>query len=506
RQDISKRLIDLQYERGDYGFHRGAWRVRGDIIDIFPAYEDTAVRLEFEQENLKKLSIIDPNTGKALSDLRSTLIYPAKHYMMDREKHAGVFGQIRKDLQRVVKNFKDAGKLLEANRVERRVTYDLEMIEEVGYVNGIENYSRYFDGRKSGDAPYTLLDYYKHNYGDDFLVVIDESHMTIPQIGGMYNGDLARKRTLIDFGFRLPSAYDNRPLKFEEFLRRTPKVLYTSATPANWELARAGKNGIAQQLIRPTGIPDPEVVVKPTEGQIPDLIREISERVKKEQRTLVTTLTKRMAEDLTSYLKDEGLKVQYLHSEVNTLDRTDILDQLRRGDYDVLVGINLLREGLDLPEVSLVAILDADKEGFLRSETSLIQVMGRAARHIEGKVIMYADNITGSMQRAIREVERRRLLQLDYNKNHNITPKTIVKPIREKLIDRGQVQETEPLLYGIERDVVNSFENLSPDGLTPRDRKNMILKLRRAMTAAAKDLNFELAAKFRDRVRQLESI
>ncbi|OGY09098.1 MAG: excinuclease ABC subunit B [Candidatus Blackburnbacteria bacterium RIFCSPHIGHO2_01_FULL_43_15b] len=506
RQDISKRLIDLQYERGDYGFHRGTWRVRGDAIDIFPAYEDTAVRLEFEQEKLQKLTIIDPLTGKTLSELKSTLVYPAKHYMMNREKRAGGFGQIRQDLQKVVKNFKDEGKLLEANRIERRVTYDLEMIEEVGYVNGIENYSRYFDGRKPGDAPYTLLDYYKHNYGDNFLVVIDESHMTIPQIGGMYNGDLARKHTLIDFGFRLPAAYDNRPLKFEEFLRRIPKVLYTSATPAQWELTRAGQNGVIQQLIRPTGIPDPEVIVKPTEAQIPDLMKEISERVGKGQRTLVTTLTKRMAEDLTSYLKEQGLKVQYLHSEVNTLDRTDILDQLRRGEYDVLIGINLLREGLDLPEVSLVAILDADKEGFLRSETALIQVMGRAARHIEGKVIMYADNVTGSMQRAIREVERRRVLQLDYNRKHNIIPKTIVKPIREKLVDREEIQEAEPLLYGIEREVVNSFENLSPDELTPRDRKNMTMKLRRAMTAAARDLNFELAAKFRDRVRELESI
>lgn len=506
RHDISKRLIDLQYERGDYGFHRGTWRVRGDIIDIFPAYEDTAVRLEFERDMLHKLTTIDPLTGNTLAQLASTLVYPAKHYMMDREKQHKVFGQIRQDLQRVVKNFKDAGKLLEANRIERRVTYDLEMIEEVGYVNGIENYSRYFDSRKPGEAPYTLLDYYKHNYGDDFLVVIDESHMTIPQIGGMYNGDLARKHTLINFGFRLPAAYDNRPLKFEEFLRRLPKVLYATATPSSWELNRAGKDNVAQQLIRPTGIPDPEVVIKPTKGQIPDLMSEISQRVKKGQRTLVTTLTKRMAEDLTSYLKEEGLKVQYLHSEVNTLDRTDILDQLRRGEYDVLVGINLLREGLDLPEVSLVAILNADKEGFLRSETSLIQVMGRAARHVEGKVIMYADKTTGSMQRAIQEVVRRREYQLLYNRKHNITPMTIVKPIRKKLINRQEAQEAEPLLYGIEREVVSSFENLSPGELTPRDRKNMSMKLRRAMTAAARDLNFELAAKFRDRVRELESV
>lgn len=506
RQALSERLINLQYERGDYGFHRGTWRVRGDIMDIFPAYEDIAVRLEFAGDLLKKIQTINPLTGAVLKELQTIVIYPAKHYMVDRQKQKDVFSQIRHDLRQQVKQFKDEGKLLEANRIERRVTYDLEMIEEVGYVNGIENYSRYFDGRKPGDAPYTLLDYYKHNYGDNFLVVIDESHMTIPQIGGMYNGDFARKHTLVDYGFRLPAAYDNRPFKFEEFLRRVPKALYISATPALWELSRSGRKNVAEQLIRPTGIPDPEVKIKPTEGQILDLIKEIQARVEKGQRTLVTTLTKRMAEDLTAYLKEKGLKVQYLHSEVNTLDRTDILDELRRGEYDVLVGINLLREGLDLPEVSLVAILDADKEGFLRSETSLVQTMGRAARHIEGKVIMYADRVTGSMERAIKEVDRRRKLQLDYNKKHNITPKTILKPIREKLVEREADGEAEPLLYGIEREVVDSFGQLNADELTPRDRKNMVNKLKRAMTQAARDLNFELAAKFRDRIRELESL
>ena len=412
RTAVAKRLIELQYEREDYGFHRGTWRVRGDIMDIFPAYEDTGVRLEFVGNTLDKVSTLNPVTGKILKNLTGIVIYPAKHYMMNPVKMKSVFFQIRHDLQVQVKKFKDDGKLLEANRLERRVTYDLEMIEEVGYVNGIENYSRYFDGRKPGDAPYSLIDYYKHNFGDNYLVVIDESHMTIPQIGGMYNGDFSRKKTLVDFGFRLEAAYDNRPLKFEEFLRRAPKALYTSATPGPWELNRAGDQ-VAQQLIRPTGITDPEIEVKPTEGQIPDLMKEISQHIKKGQRTLVTTLTKRMAEDLTTYLKEQGIKVQYLHSEVNTLDRTDILDELRRGEYDVLVGINLLREGLDLPEVSLVVILDADKEGFLRSETSLVQTMGRAARHIEGKVIMYADNRTGSMNRAIKEVDRRRKYQLD---------------------------------------------------------------------------------------------
>ncbi len=502
RTAIAKRLIELQYERGDYGFHRGTWRVRGDIIDIFPAYEDTGVRLEFVGNKLSQVSTLDPVTGKILKNLDKIIIYPAKHYMMDQIKMKSVFSEIREDLQKQVKKFKEEGKLLEANRLERRVTYDLEMIEEVGYVNGIENYSRYFDGRLPGDAPYSLIDYYKHNFGNDYLVVIDESHMTIPQIGGMYNGDFARKKTLVDFGFRLSSAYDNRPLKFEEFLRRIPKTIYTTATPAAWELSRAGKN-IAQQLIRPTGIPDPEIEIKPSEGQIQDLMQEISKRVEKGQRTLVTTLTKRMAEDLASYLKEKGVKVHYLHSEVNTLDRTDILDELRSGAYDVLVGINLLREGLDLPEVSLVAILDADKEGFLRSETALVQTMGRAARHIEGKVIMYADNRTGSMDRAIKEVDRRRIYQLAYNKEHNITPQTISKPIREKLTDR-EAQDAEPMLYGIEREVIQNLEDTGSDDLTPRDRKQLIQKLRRAMTASAKDLNFELAAKFRDRVRYLE--
>lgn len=503
RTAIAKRLIELQYERGDYGFHRGTWRVRGDIIDIFPAYEDTGVRLEFEANKLTSISSLDPVTGKILKNLEGIIIYPAKHYMMDPIKMRSVFSEIREDLAKQVKKFKEEGKLLEANRLERRVTYDLEMIEEVGYVNGIENYSRYFDGRKPGDAPYSLIDYYKHNFGDNYLIVIDESHMTIPQIGGMYNGDFARKQTLVDYGFRLPAAYDNRPLKFEEFLRRVPKVIYTSATPGPWELSRASGN-IAQQLIRPTGIPDPKIEVKPTEGQIPDLIGKIAARVQKGQRTLVTTLTKRMAEDLTSYLKEQGLKVQYLHSEINTLDRTDILDELRAGEYDVLVGINLLREGLDLPEVSLVAILDADKEGFLRSETSLIQTMGRAARHIEGKVIMYADKQTGSMDRAIKEVDRRRKYQLQYNKEHNITPQTILKPIREKLVDRED-QDAEPLLYGIEKEVVQNLEKSGSDDLTPRDKKQLVARLRRAMSAAARDLNFELAARFRDRVRELET-
>lgn len=522
QKQMFARLVELRYERADYGFHRGTWRVRGDTIDIFPAYEDFAVRLEFDGSALNHISNLDPLNGKILNtkyQIRNTVIYPAKHYMMDPEKQKAVFGQIRADMEEQVKLFKRQGKDLEAYRVEKRVSYDLEMIEEIGYVNGIENYSRYFDGRNPGDPPYTLLDYFKHPFGDEFLVVIDESHMTVPQIAGMYRGDYSRKKTLVEFGFRLPAAFDNRPLKFDEFLRRVPKVLYTSATPATWELqqaktspasqgdplrTRARETGIVEQLIRPTGIPDPQVSIHPTKGQIDNLIGQIEQQVAKGQRTLVTTLTKRMAEDLTTYLKDKGIKVHYLHSDINTLDRTDILDELRAGEYDVLVGINLLREGLDLPEVSLVAILDADKEGFLRSETSLIQVMGRAARHIEGKVIMYAEKTTGSMERAIREVERRRKFQLEYNARHGITPKTIIKPIREKLVEREK-EEPESILYGIERQVIQNLEEIDPVELTPQDRKKLVGRLKRAMNAAARDLNFELATQFRDRMRILES-
>ena len=505
QKDMFKRLTELQYERGEFGFHRGTFRVRGDILDIFPAYEDTAYRVETEGTMVKKIYEIDPVDAKNIKEVESIVVYPAKHYMTDPSIYKDVFSQIRDDLDKQIKAFKAEGKELEANRLQRKVTYDLEMIQEVGFVNGIENYSRYFDGRNPGDPPYSLLDYFHESYGDNFLVIIDESHMTIPQVRGMYNGDQARKQTLIDFGFRLPSALDNRPLRFDEFSRRVPRFLYTSATPAPWELSMAGEGGVAEQLIRPTGIPDPEIEVRPTKGQIPDLMVEIEKRVAKGQRTLVTTLTKRMAEDLTNYLTEKQMKVQYLHSEVLTLDRSDILDDLRLGKYDVLVGINLLREGLDLPEVSLVAILDADKEGFLRSETALVQTMGRAARHIEGKVIMYADNMTGSMERAIKEVNRRRKIQADYNKKHNITPLTIIKPIRDKLVDREEKVE-EPIFYGIERQVLDNLEDLDPNDMTPRDRQRLKTKLKSAMNAAARDMNFELAAKFRDRIREMETL
>ena len=502
-KDMAKRLVELQYERSDFGFHRGTFRIRGDTIDIFPAYEDVALHVSLENGIVISICDIDPITGKVKNlklKIKNYVVYPAKHYMTNPETYKVVFGEIRRDLTERIEFFKSQGKILEAERIKRRVNYDLEMIREVGYVNGIENYSRYFDGRKTGDPPFTLLDYFWEAYGDKFLILIDESHMTVPQINGMYRGDLSRKKTLIDFGFRLPAAFDNRPLRFDEFLRRCSQIIYASATPAQWEISQAGGK-VVEQLVRPTGIPDPDIEIRPTKGQIEDLLKEIEGRVKKRQRTLVTTLTKRIAEDLSSYLSERGIKVHYLHSDIMTLDRGDILDDLRGGKYDVLVGINLLREGLDLPEVSLVAILDADKEGFLRSETSLIQVMGRAARHVEGKVIMYADNVTGSMQRAIKEVDRRRCIQVEYNKRHNITPQTIVKPIRAKLVERELV-ETEPVLYGLERKVIENLENIDPDDMTPFDRKRLTNKLKRAMNDAARDLNFELAAQLRDRIHE----
>ena len=494
REVILKRLIELQYERGDFGFFRGTFRVRGDIIDIFPAYEDVAIRVEMEGDLIKSVAKLDPINGKILEQVESYIVYPAKHYMTNPDTYKSVFAQIEQDLGEQVKKLKKEGREMEAYRLDKRVHYDLEMISEVGYVNGIENYS---------DPPYTLIDYFKQKHGDNFLIIIDESHMTVPQVGGMYNGDVARKRTLVDYGFRLPSAFDNRPLRFDEFLRIIPQTVYVSATPSQWEL-NMSQGQVAEQLIRPTGIPDPEIEVRKTQGQIQDLIQEIESRVKKGQRTLVTTLTKRMAEDLSSYLEEKGVKVQYLHSDITTLDRADILDELREGKYDVLVGINLLREGLDLPEVSLVAILDADREGFLRSETSLIQTMGRAARHLEGKVIMYADEMTGSMKRAIEEVDRRRNIQLEYNKKHKITPTSIKSRKREKLIDRIK-EDPQPMFYGIEKQVIENLEDQDFEDMTPQDRKKMLIKLKGAMNAAARDLNFELAAQFRDKVRDIES-
>lgn len=493
RNSLYKRLVELQYERSNYGFNRGTFRVRGDHDDIFPAYEDHALRIYHDGEKLTKIQKINPLDGNVLEELPGIVIYPAKHYMTNPASYPKVLGQIRVDLKKRVNTLRKMGKDLEAHRLSQRVTYDLEMIESLGYVNGIENYSRYFDGRSIGEAPYTLLDYFKEPYGNNWLLVIDESHMTVPQIRGMYNGDRSRKQTLIDFGFRLPAALDNRPLTFTEFMRRAPQTIYVSATPDTWEKERAGK--IVEQLVRPTGVVDPQVSVRQTQNQINDLIEEISKRVNKKERILVITLTKRNAEDLTEYLKERNIKVQYLHSDIETLKRTDILDSLRKGEFDVIVGINLLREGLDLPEVSLVAILDADKEGFLRSETSLVQTMGRAARNIAGEVILYADSITNSMERAISEVERRRKIQLIYNKKHQITPKTIIKPIRKRLVEEQQ----EDSAKNPDRILLNVDES----GLIPEDKKKLVKKLSRAMNEAAKDLDFELAIKLREKINKL---
>ncbi|MFC1600661.1 excinuclease ABC subunit UvrB, partial [Patescibacteria group bacterium] len=439
RNQVIDRLIDLQYERGDFGFHRGTFRVMGNSIDIYPAYQDEAVRIILQSDYIKNIELFDPITGSPTTThqppFTNFVLYPAKHYITDPTKHSNAFSQMKQDLANRINELKKMGKELEAHRLKQRVTHDMEMIKELGYVKGIENYSRYFDGRKPGEAPYTLLDYFKHPFKNNWLTFVDESHITFPQIRGMYKGDLSRKKTLIEYGFRLPSAYDNRPLTHEEFMRRIPGFIATSATPADWEISLAkesastvgSKNivhsGVVEQLLRPTGIPDPEIEIKPVKREVADVIKEIIKEKKKKRRTLVTTLTKKTAEDLADFLKDKDINVHYLHSDVATLERTDILDDLRRGTYDCLVGVNLLREGLDLPEVALVAILDADKEGFLRSDVSLVQTMGRAARHSEGRVILYADKITGSIQRAIDEIERRRNYQKKMNKKYGITPR-----------------------------------------------------------------------------------
>lgn len=504
REQILDRLIDLQYERNDFGFKRGSFRVRGETIDVFPAYEDSAIRIICSTRKIKAMEKFDSLTGKFIEHLPAIVIYPAKHYMTDPRTYKKVFAQIRTDLKNRIEVFKKAGKFIEAQRISERVNYDLEMIEELGFVNGIENYSRYFDGRKPGDPPYSLLDYFEESCvrrqanPHDWLLFVDESHMTLPQIRGMYQGDRSRKQTLIDYGFRLPAAIDNRPLRFEEFLRRIPQTIYVSATPDEWELRRAQGKGpggsfVVEQLIRPTGLLDPEIEVRKSQGQIDDLISEIRVRTAKKERTLVTTLTKRMAEDLAKYLEERGINVHYLHADVETLSRSDILADLRGGKYDVIVGINLLREGLDLPEVSLIAILDADKEGFLRSRVSLVQTMGRAARHIEGKVILYADSITHSMEAAIEEVERRRAIQLSYNKSHNIIPRTVIKPIRERLVEK-MVEEKE------------AETQIDIESLTPQDRKKKIIALTRLMRKASHDLDFEAAAHIRDLISTLERV
>jgi len=496
-RSVMIRLTDLQYERNEYAFERGSFRVRGETIDLFPAYKDIGIRIEMKENKLIRLSEFSPLTGDTISILKGTVIYPAKHYMTDPQTYGNVFPMIRKDMEKQVSYLKSIGKNLEAHRLAQRTNFDLEMIKEVGYVNGIENYSRYFDGRAPGQPPYTLLDYFNHA-SEDFLTVVDESHITLPQIRGMYNGDQSRKNTLIDYGFRLPSALDNRPLRFEEFMNRVNQLTYVSATPDEYELSLANeKNAIVEQLIRPTNLVDPKVTIKPTKEQIMDLISEINKRVSKKQRVLVTTLTKRMAEELSSYLEEQNVKVAYLHSDIQTLERQDILDRLRSGEYDVLVGINLLREGLDLPEVSLVAILDADKEGFLRSRTSLIQTMGRAARHVEAQVIMYADNVTVSMKNAINEVERRRNVQLKYNKKHHLTPKGIEKKIKARLVEEDKSKNA--------NEDLNCLLTLSKkEVILPDEKENLIKKLRKEMKIAAENLNFERAAFIRDQIKSLK--
>lgn len=497
RDDILARLADLQYERKDYGFNRCTFRVRGDTIEVFPAYEDLAIRIKMLNDQITDIQKIDPLSGNIVDRLNANVLYPAKHYMTDPRTYHDVFGQIRNDLDLRVKELRGAGKELEAQRLIQRTNYDLEMIQEVGYVNGIENYSRYFDGRKPGQPPYSLIDYFD-KASNDWLLFIDESHMTIPQIRGMYNGDQSRKQTLIDYGFRLPSALDNRPLRFDEFMRKINRAVFVSATPFEWELSLAGKGNVSEQLIRPTGIIDPQVVIRPTKKQVDNLIHEVSIRVKKGQRVLITTLTKRMAEELSKFLEEKGIKVNYLHSDIETLGRQDILDDLRAGVYDVVVGINLLREGLDIPEVSLVAILDADKEGFLRSRSSLIQTMGRAARHTEATVIMYADVVTKSMKQAISEVDRRRKKQLLYNKMHKITPKNIAKPIREKLVE----QKLSGSQQKISIDLL--LEMGKKDVLLPDDRQFLIKKLTAEMRESARMLDFETAALLRDEIKYLQ--
>jgi len=491
-KQIMTRLSDLQYVRNEYAFERGSFRLRGDSLDLFPAYKDTGIRIETKGEKIQSITEFSALTGDIIEEMESTVVYPAKHYMTDPLTYQDVFPKIRSDMEERVLELKKIGKVLEAQRLEQRTNFDLEMIKEIGYVNGIENYSRYFDGRAPGEPPYTLLDYFNHS-SKDFLCIIDESHMTVPQLRGMYNGDRSRKQTLIDYGFRLPSALDNRPLKFQELMQRLNEIIYVSATPDEYELSLAIEhNAIVEQLIRPTGLVDPQVVIKPTLGQINDLISEINKRVAKKQRVLVTTLTKRMAEELSSYLQEREIKVAYLHSDIETLERQDVLEKLRHGEYDVVVGINLLREGLDLPEVSLVAILDADKEGFLRSRTSLIQTMGRAARNVDSQVIMYADTKTKSMDAAIKEVNRRRKFQLAYNKKNNITPKSIEKTIRARLVEKEENKDS---------DYFWKLEN--KEILLPDDKEVLVKRLRKEMKQAADKFDFETAAILRDRIKSL---
>ena len=501
RDAILRRLVAIQYERNDLVLERGTFRVRGDVIEVFPAgYSNKAVRIELFGDEVDRILEFEVLTGKVIGERLHSMIFPASHYVTNREDLEYAMSTIRKEMEEQVKFFKSENKLIEAQRIEQRVNYDLEMIQEMGYCSGIENYSRHLTRRKAGDAPYTLLDYFP----EDFLMVMDESHVTMPQVRAMYAGDRSRKDSLVNNGFRLPSAYDNRPLKFEEFEKRINQIVYVSATPAKYELGQAQQ--VVQQIIRPTGLLDPEIEIRPLEGQMDDLLGEIHKRTAKNQRVLVTTLTKRMAENLTDYLKEMGVKVRYLHSDIATIERAQIIKELRLGKFDVLVGINLLREGLDMPEVSLVAILDADKEGFLRSDTSLIQTIGRAARNAEGQVIMYADVITDSMQRAIDETARRRQVQEAYNQEHNIVPRTIVKPIKD-LIDLTLVaEESGEYKVDIDAKAKAAAKKLQrPDKkLTKKEGEALLKALTKEMQMASRALEFERAAQLRDMIFELQ--
>ena len=494
RDTVLNDLVKIQYDRNDIDFQRGRFRVHGDVVEIFPAsHGETALRIEFFGDEIDRIREVDALTGEVKGDREEVSIFPATHFMTNEDIMDLALPEIEADMKKQVKKFTDQGKLLEAERIQQRTSYDIEMMREVGYVNGIENYSRYMDRRKPGEPPYTLLDFFPK----DFLMVVDESHQTMPQVRGMYNGDRARKQMLIDYGFRLPSALDNRPLKLAEFEKHVHQVVYMSATPGPYEEKQT--DHVVQQIIRPTGLLDPTIEVRPVMGQIDDLVGEINKRIERHERVFVTTLTKKMSEDLTDYLKDLGLKVKYLHSDIKTLERTQIIRDLRLGKFDVLVGINLLREGLDVPEVSLVAILDADKEGFLRNERSLIQTIGRAARNEHGAVIMYADTVTESMQKAIDETRRRREIQMKYNEEHHITPKTIIKPIQDA------ISATKPSEDTGETEDSTEFTTKDFAKLKKADQEKMVAELTEQMQSAAKRLDFEQAATLRDTVMELKA-
>jgi len=489
-KDAIQRLVNIQYERNEVNLIRGKFRVKGDTLEVFPSYEETIVRVQFWGDEVERIIRLNPVTGEVVEELSELFVFPATHYVTERERMLKAIISIEEELKHRLAELESKGKMLEAQRLRMRTNYDLEMMREVGFCSGIENYSRHLDGRTAGQAPYTLLDYFPKNY----LTIIDESHVTVPQIGGQYEGDHSRKEVLVEHGFRLPSAKDNRPLRFDEWLEKANQIVFLSATPSDFEVSRSTQ--VVEQIIRPTGLIDPEVMIRPTKGQIDDLLHEIRERALREQRVLVTTLTKKMAEDLTDYLLEMGVRARYMHSEIDTLERVQIMRELRLGDFDVLVGINLLREGLDLPEVSLVAILDADKEGFLRSETSLIQIIGRAARNVDGQVVMYADNVTESMKRAINETNRRRRAQSKWNEKHGIDPQTVRKRVSDIL---ELVQSEAPKGERRRREV----EPRRPIDLEGDDLTRLIMSLEDEMHEAAKELRFEYAARLRDEVNEL---